>query len=572
MNDPPHSNRPWLWPTVIGLLALVASLGGIANEWAQDDIPLIWKNPAAHDLKGLVRAFTDSYWPRPFTRSLYRPFASSSFIFQWIIGGGDPLAFRLVSYFLYAFASVGVFTIARIKLPTAGAAAIAALFAVHPIHVEAVAVAVNQSELSVGLLACLMVALYVRERSRTGPLSTKHLLLQAGLFLVACLFKENALIIPGLLVAAEVLLVSAGEPIRVRLAYGRRLLLLLMLVAVTFYYVRTRVLGGNLAGTFVAEHLVGLSMGGRAIAMLAVVPQWFRLLFWPAHLRADYGPGEFVAQTTWGWNHTLGLMLLAGSLVLAVACWRRAPLVTFGIGWCAIALFPVSNVLMPTGILLAERTLFLPSVGAMLALGALAMILAERATPRARLVLAGLFGAALVAGMIRSNSRHPVWHDQFGLWYKTANEDAPRSFRAHEALAEAYFLAGLQGMGEQEFQLAIQFAPVTMLRPRMSYADKLRRQGACYRAAAHYRTAVEVEPRHMPARAGLIACLLDLGRYREAMLHARMGISFGWMPSAFQQALRTADSALRVSAPAGTVRVKVPRSDISSSFIIDEKP
>jgi hypothetical protein len=162
-----------------------------------------------------------------------------------------------------------------------------------------------------------------------------------------------------------------------------------VLVGVAFYYVRTRVLGGNLAGTFVAEHLVGLSMGERAIAMLAVVPQWFRLLFWPAHLRADYGPAEFVAQTAWSWDHTLGLMLLTGSLVLAIASWRRAPLATFGICWSTIALFPVSNVLMPTGILLAERTLFLPSVGAMLALGAFATILVGRAGPRVRLASEG---------------------------------------------------------------------------------------------------------------------------------------------------------------------------------------
>ena len=42
----------------------------------------------------------------------------------------------------------------------------------------------------------------------------------------------------------------------------------------------------------------------------------------------------------------------------------------FGLGWIAIAFSPVANLLFPTGILVAERTLYLPSVGLALAVGA----------------------------------------------------------------------------------------------------------------------------------------------------------------------------------------------------------
>jgi hypothetical protein len=477
------TKRAWLWPLTIALLAVVASLSGISNQYVQDDIPIIWKNPAMHHLGGIGRLFTHSYWPPPFILALYRPFASVLFLLQWIAGGGSPLAFRLVSYALYGLTCVALFRLARIRLPLAAAAVAAALFAVHPVHVEAVAVAVNQSELWVGLLACLGVVIYVRERSRGGPLPTRTQLLLAGLYLAACLFKENALVFPGLLVAAEVLLVPTRKSIRARLSFGRRPLLLLMLVAVVFYWVRTRVLGGSLAGTFVAEALVGLTMGQRAIAMLAVVPQWFRLLFWPAHLQADYSPGEIVAQTVWGSGHTLGLLLLAAVVLATLFSWRRAPVIAFGLAWCAVALFPVHNVLVPTGIVLAERTLFLPSIGAMLALGGLGAVLVERATPRWRMILSAATGALLMLGMFRSITRHPVWHDQFGLWYRTANEDAPLSFHAHEALAESYFNVGVERMAEEEYQLAIQFAPPSMTRPMMQYGDKLRLRGYCYPAA-----------------------------------------------------------------------------------------
>jgi hypothetical protein len=87
----------------------------------------------------------------------------------------------------------------------------------------------------------------------------------------------------------------------------------------------------------------------------------------------------------------------------------------------------------------------------------------------------------------------------------------------------------------------------------MLFADRLRQRGECYPAAAQYRKVVEIRPDYMAARAGLITCLLEIGFYREAMYHARMGISFGWKTEVFRERLVTADSALRVSAPRGTV-------------------
>ena len=555
-DDP--ADRPWVWPVLIGLLAIAASIAGVTNQFTQDDIPIIWKNPTIHSLDGIGILFTKAYWPPPFVSALYRPLATASFALEWAIGAGSPMMFRLVSYLLYAAVSIALYSLLRRRLPTVVAFGAAALFAAHPLHVEAVAVAVNQSELWVGLLSCIAVSHYLGQRDRGGPLSAGHQLVIAGLFLAACLFKESALVLPGILVAAEILLVRSSEPVRARIAQGRRLLLLLILVAVVFYWVRTQVLGGSLLGTFIAEALVGLSTWERGLTMLAVVPEWFRLLLWPQHLQADYSPAELVAHTAWGPMQTLGLAILAAAAAAVVAAWRRAPAISFGLLWCGFGIFPVHNVLVPTGIVLAERTLFLPSIGLVIALGGLGALLLERATPRSRVLLASVTGILLVLGTLRSTTRHPVWSDQFGLWYQTANVDAPRSWGAHEALAEAYFNLELEAMAEQEYRLSMQFAPKNLTRPSMSYAHRLRSRGFCYPAAALYRKALQVYPSFLAAQAGLIACALDLGQYREAAHNARLAISMDWERPAFQIALATADSALRVGAPPGTVRLKIP--------------
>lgn len=555
------SPRPWTWPVLIGLLAVAASLAGIQNQFAQDDIAIIWKNPEMHDLGGMANFFTSAYWPPPFLASLYRPFASVSMALQWAAGGGSPLFFRLVSYALYAVTCAGVFQLARTQLPLAIAVAAAALFAVHPTHVEAVALGVNQNELWVGLIACGMVGLYLRARGRDGPLSPRTQWQLSLLYLTACLFKENALVLPALLVAAELILVRSATPLRNRISQVRPLLLLLGALGLVFYWVRIQVLEGHLSGTFTAEALFGLSITGRALTMLGVVPHWFRLLLWPDHLQADYSPGEIVAATTWGSMQTLGALLLLLSAVAAVAARKRAPMITFGLAWCAVGLLPVHNVLLPTGIVLAERTLFLPSIGVMFAVGGLGAFLVARIHgPLQSAVKIALVGV-IALGIYRSNLRHLVWSDQFKLWYVTVTEDAPRSSRAHEALADLYWQIDMEGRAEQEYKQAIDLAPRFEIGAMLNYANRLRSRGNCSPAVDLYRRSLRVRPGYMEGLVPLIVCFLDLGRYREAGAQARIAMSYAWREPLFRRAIALADSALREQAPPGTVRLLLPEND-----------
>ncbi len=289
--------------------------------------------------------------------------------------------------------------------------------------------------------------------------------------------------------------------------------------------------------------------------MLSVVPHWFRLLLWPAHLQGDYSPGEIVGQTHWTSAQTFGLELLLLVAVLTIWSWRRAPMMAFGLVWGAIAIFPVHNVLVPTGIVLAERTLFLPSVGLMLAIGGAAELIRPKATYRAKVALAALAGALLIAGVYRSTIRHPVWADQFTYWYETANRDAPLSYRAHHALAEMYWGADLEGRAEREYRLAISLSPPKLTQVMVDYANRLRLKGFCYPALPLYREGLAQHPNFIGWRAAMVACLLDLGKYREARSAALIGVSYDYQADRWRLIKATADSALRVGAPPRTVRI-----------------
>ena len=113
--------------------------------------------------------------------------------------------------------------------------------------------------------------------------------------------------------------------------------------------------------------------------MLGVVPEWFRLFFWPEHLRADYSPHEIVGATHWGVAQTFGAALLVADLLSSRGrAGAPRPAVTFGILWTAIGMSLVSNVLFATGIVLAERTLFLATIGVVIAGGELLWSLGSR--------------------------------------------------------------------------------------------------------------------------------------------------------------------------------------------------
>lgn len=549
----------WILTTAIAVLAIGASATSLPNVFVQDDIPVVLKNLDNHSLSQPWTAFTRPYWPKPFSPDLYRPLMSVGLAAQWVVGGGSPIVFRVTSILLYAASAVAFFWLAAILLPVEAAWVAAALFAVHPVHVEAVAVAVNQGELLVGLIAALWAGLYVLARRR-GDLDAKSAVGFMVTYFIACFFKENAVILPGLLLAAELTVVRDARPFWTRVAAIRPFILALMATGLVFLTVRSAVLD-NVVGSFTAEGLQGLTAGERALTMLGVVPEWARLFIWPAHLQADYSPQEINGALGWGPAQTLGLFILAAAIIGALAARRTAPVVTFGVLWVGIALFPVSNVLVPTGIVLAERTLFLASIGFLLVIGAL-LPAVFKAVAESRPLIRGLSVAALVlllfAGTLSSARRQRSWANPFAQSAQMLI-DAPLSYRSHYGAASLLWEGHQRQASEVEYRRAMAFFPRSFAVPR-EYADRLRLEARCTEAIPLYLHALRYAPDLNEVRSSLIACLMYDGRYAEARAHARIGLAVdggGGDSLNFRNFKAAAERAMADSAAPGTVRLTV---------------
>jgi hypothetical protein len=534
--------RVALWTSVVSL-ALAATISGITNGFAFDDIPIIVDDNRTHSLVHWWQLFAESYWPLTSGGDLYRPVTMLCFAIQWALGGGSPLVFHIVSIVLYALVCAAFLGILLELLPAGAAWLGAALFAVHPLHVEAVGNVVGQSELLAALFMFLALLVFLRSRRR-GPLSPRDISVIALLYILGCLSKEHAIVLPALLLAAEATVLARRDSLRVRLAAIRPLGLTLAAAGLAFLWVRTLVLGGTAAASDESNALLlGQPFVIRLMTMLRVLLEWVRLFFWPARLSADYSPRAIELVTGPSPEMLASAAILVGFTGLAWVARHRVPVAAFAFLWVVIALLIPSNLIVPTGFALAERTLFLASGGVMLGVAAVVAYIPPRAghvwRPARLLAFAGV-GILLVLGLVQSALRQRVWRDNETIFAQTV-EDAPASYKAHMAYAAILFEHKRRSAGLQELELANALFPADP--SALEYvAEEYSRVEGCERAIGLYARVLAVDPKWDRSRVGLANCLTAMGEYAEARKTITQGLRLGNSRSSFEQLLAINDS------------------------------
>jgi hypothetical protein len=532
----------WSWTALAGAVAVLVSITGLKNGFAFDDVHAIVRNPALHTLGRAWTFFSTSYWGPEFGSLLYRPLTSLTFAVQWVVGNGSPLPFHAVSILLYAACSMALYRFALLFLPRRGAVICAMIFAVHPLHVEAVANVSGQPELWVALITILAVDHYTRfRRQRTPKWSDVAWLSMA--YLAACGFKEHAIILPGLLAAAELLLVEDHKPVTARLRALLPVVFALALVAGAFIFIRYEVLG-PVSDDTTSPLLRGEPFGTRVFTMLSVVMEWVRLFVWPSKLSADYSFSRLRVHTDFSLLMVPGILALAGAVWLAVLLRRSRPAISYGVFWTGTALLIPSNLIVVTGFVLAERTLFLASVGVAVCLGGAAhellrMVEGSRSLTR-RLVTAGVI-LVLAAGGFQSATRSIVWHDNERLFRQTV-EDVPASARAHWMLAAQLYETQKLPEAMKEMDLAVLLGGGNDALMLGYGGDLFASAGRYGRAIVLYRRALELTPGNVELRVNASRCLLLLGRPGEAKSVALAAVGLDVRDARLERVAFIADS------------------------------
>ncbi|MGH7528757.1 MAG: tetratricopeptide repeat protein [Gemmatimonadales bacterium] len=403
----------------IALASVVVYLGALWNQFVLDDQIVVLINPLLEDLSGVWRAFGLPYWPPELRAQMYRPLTIATLVVDQSIGG--VAWFHAVNLLWHAGTAVAVAALARRWCGDRAALLAGLLFAVHPVHVEAVAYVTGRADLMATAFALLAVYAAVERDSIVWSVAA----MVAGL-----LSKESAAVAPALIAAVWIFGVRPAPPRRRLAAFVGSW----VGAAIVYAAVRWSVLGDVAHGLFpMFRDASPVAIRLTAVAALADVA---RLLVFPLTLRIDYAPGERTLVTSLlDGRFWLGMLCLALWAVLLVRTFRAGRRVeATGLAWIAIAFLPVANLLFPSGILLAERTLYLPSAGLALAVGAWLKDLAPRR-------FAAALAVVVLAGGLRTALRVPAYRTEMRVTLSML-EDSPRSYRGLARAAGAYYHTG----------------------------------------------------------------------------------------------------------------------------------
>jgi len=401
-------------PALLFALVLLAALpfaASLNGDFIEDDRPIVRDRVELRALASIPALFAQTYWPRDSPGGLYRPLTMASYALDRAVWGADVsgapsrLGVHATNLILNAVACLLVFALLRERSASALAAwSGAALFAVHPLHVEAVSHMVGRADL---LMTALFLAAFLLHGRGPGAR-----LGAAALYLSACLSKEMAVVLPGLLLTQAWLERGAESVGAFALRQARELAPCAVALAV-FIALRGAALGAAASppAPFVwaapPQYLAfeQPAPGEVSLTMIHAAGEILLLLVAPFRLSADYS--GFPHAT----SPTLAVVASGASIAAVVAAaaiaarrgWREP---AFWLVWLGLTWLPVSNLLFASGIVLAERTLYLPSVALS---GVVASALARALERDRRWLALPLAAIALFAAL--SASRAPLWRD-----------------------------------------------------------------------------------------------------------------------------------------------------------------
>ncbi|MEM1214668.1 MAG: tetratricopeptide repeat protein, partial [Bacteroidota bacterium] len=368
------------------LLSIVLYANTFGHDYTQDDAIVITDNMYTQEgISGIPGLFTkDTFFgffkkegkDRLVSGGRYRPLTPSLFAIEYQLFGGKPGPMHVLNALWYGLTVVVLYgvllalfrirgqwdkklsTIALYWVPLAAAV----LFAVHPLHTEAVANIKGRDEI-ITLLGSLAALWFVL---RGG---TKHLLLGALCFFGALLAKENAITFLGVVPLALYVFTkdSVGHIV------GKTAPLLA--AAVLFIVLRGAVIGfqfGEPSQEFMNNpylkiennEWVPFTAGEKAATVTYTLGKYAQLLVVPHPLTHDYYPRQVDLKTFGDPLVLLSLFLHLGLLGYGLwSVFTQRSIAGFGILYYLGTLSIVSNIVFPVGTHLSERFLFMPSVG-----------------------------------------------------------------------------------------------------------------------------------------------------------------------------------------------------------------
>ena len=500
------------------LLVAVSYVPALSAGFLWDDVILTKATPL-HTWSGLAEIWLGSrelsqyeahYWPLLYTL----------FWLEHKLWGLAPLGYHLVNLLLHTGVVLLLWRLLwRLGVP--GAWFAAAVFAVHPLHVESVVWVIGRKDILATLFYLSSVLAYIRftEMPRGGRRGGQYLLAVA-LFVFGLLSKSIAITLP-----AALLLWHWWRHGRVTMAdFSRTLPFFLVGLGITLveyvYYI------GNQPASFAYSLLERGLIAGRALAFYA------GKLLWPAGLTGVYprwepGIGDLLAwgcvagfaavvAVLWHWRRRLGRGPLVGVLFFAVALSPTLGFVDFGY---MLSSFVADRYQYLAGIGLIAVVIAAASRACQRGLDALPL----RRTRPARMTIGAAAAAILAVAGILTWNQASLYRDS-GTFFTHVIAYNPQARDAHYNLGVYLQAEGRYAEAQAAYKTAIEQRP-DHSGALVNIGFLLSKQGHYEEAVARYREVLRLKPRHQKAMRNIAVVLMKQERYAAALAAAQQVIA-----------------------------------------------
>ena len=498
----------WLGATVIALGVIAAYANSFRGVFVLDDLGAIHDNPS---IRSLATAF---FPPAGGTTVGGRPLLNFTFALNYALGGESTAGYHAVNLIIHLLASLTLFGVVRrtLRAPAVSsavaegadglAAAIALLWALHPLQTESVTYVVQRAESLAGLL--YLTTLYAFIRGTSAGASPRWLDVCIAAALLGALTKETIVTAPVMILLYDRLFVSRSWAEALDRHRGVYYGLALSWLVVWWQLVGT----GGRGGT--AGFDTSVTWTAYGLKQLEAVALYVKLTFWPLGQVLDYGTNVTVSPG----RIATGLAGLAGLLAVAIAAARRQPALGFLGAWFFVCLAPTTSIVPVATQVMAEHRMYLP-----LAAAAAAVVLGLQA-------LVGKWAPWIALGLavscgILTFQRNRDYTSWITLWSQAvAFDDNPR---AHLNLGQALAESGHPAEAIEQYAAALRREPRNGS-AHNNWANALVDLGRVDEACGHYVEALRLRPGYPEAHFNYGNTLLRLGRLQEAVEHYRSAI------------------------------------------------
>ncbi|HEX7078847.1 MAG TPA: tetratricopeptide repeat protein [Candidatus Eisenbacteria bacterium] len=485
------------------LMAIPLYANTIGHQYALDDAMVITQNAyTKRGVEGIVDILThDSFAGFPLVAKdlvsggRYRPLSIVTFALEYQVAGASPHLSHAVNLVLYGITGALLYLLlARLLPPKARsrwwmspAFLVTLLYMAHPLHTEIVANIKGRDEILAFLFALAGFHAYLSYEERAEGRGNLDLA-AGGLFLFL-----------GLLAKESVFPFFVIIPLGLwffRRTRGRRLGVAVagMVVPLAVYFAARTAFAGSMKWVRTVEILndpfAFASFSQRVATVFETFGIYLRLFLFPHPLTHDYYYDQ-VPLTDFG--HVSSLLPAAiaiGLAVVAVAGIRRRSPIAFGLLFFAFGFSIVSNLFMSIGTTMAERFLYIPSLGLAIAFVYAIYALAEKmGRPTGARAASVLLIAMSTAFAAKTVARNRDWKDNLTLF----TADLAASSRS--AKEQGDLASTLASMADEEKDPAV----------RQQLVDD---------AILHFRKAIEIYPEHSLAWFGLGNVLAKQGTAR----------------------------------------------------------